>query len=82
MSDDDTDDVKEEDSSPPDVEPSNDNNSERNRSLEVSNNTSDLQVIDITGYKLICMSTDTILNLENQIKHIIIDEEIVDIIEQ
>ena len=82
MSDDDTDDAREEDSSPPDVESSNDNISESNRSLEVSNNTSDLQVIDITGYKLICMSTDTILNLENQIKHIIIDEEIVDIIEQ
>ena len=81
MSDDHTDDVREEDSSPPDVEPSNDNISESNRSLEVSNNTSDLEVIDITGYKLICMSTDTILNLENQIKHIIIDEEIVDIIE-
>ena len=82
MSDDDTDDAREEDSSPPDVESSNDNISESNRSLEVSNNTSDLEVIDITGYKLICMSTDTILNLENQIKHIIIDEEIVDIIEQ
>ena len=81
MSDDDTDDAREEDSSPPDVESSNDNISESNRSLEVSNNTSDLEVIDITGYKLICMSTDTILNLENQIKHIIIDEEIVDIIE-
>ena len=81
MSDDDTDDAREEDSSPPDVESSNDNVSESNRSLEVSNNTSDLEVIDITGYKLICMSTDTILNLENQIKHIIIDEKIVDIIE-
>ena len=81
MSDDDTDDAREEDSSPPDVESSNDNISESNRSLEVSNNTSDLEVIDITGYKLICMSTDTILNLENQIKHIIIDEKIVDIIE-
>ena len=38
LSDDDANDVREEDSAPPDVEPSNDNNSESNRSLEVSNN--------------------------------------------
>ena len=81
LSDDDTDDVREEDSATPDVEPSNDNISESNRSFEVSNNISDSEVTDITGTLETNMSTDTILNSENKIKDIIIDKEIVDIIE-
>ena len=81
LSDDDTDDVREEDSAPHDVEPSNDNISESNRSFEVSNNISGSEVSDITGTLETNMSTDTILNSENKIKDIIIDKEIVDIIE-
>ena len=49
LSDDDTDDVREEDSTPPYVEPSNDNNSESNRSLGVSNNISGSEIIDVTN---------------------------------
>ena len=81
MSVDDTDDVREEDSAPQDVEPSNDNISESNRSLEVSNNISGSEVIDITDTLETNMSTDTILNSENKIRDKIIDKEIVDIIE-
>ena len=81
LSDDDTGDVREEDSAPSDVEPNNDNISESNRSLEVSNNISDSEVIDITDTLETNISTDTILNSENKIKYIIIDKEIVDIIE-
>ena len=80
LSDDDTDAVREEDSAPPDVEPSNDNISESNRRFEVSNNISGSEVIDITGTLETNMSTDTILNSENKIKDII-DKEILDIIE-
>ena len=81
LSDDDTGDVREEDSAPFNVEPSNDNISESNRNLEVSNNISDSEVIYITGTLATNISTDTILNSENKIKYIIIDKEIVDIIE-
>ena len=81
LSDDDADDVREEDSAPSDVEPSNDNISESNRSLEVSDNISDSEVTDITDTLENNMSTDTILNSQNKIKDIIIDKEIVDIIE-
>ena len=81
LSDDDTGDVREEDSAPSDVESSNDNISESNRSLEVSNNISDSEVIDITDTLETNMSTDITLNSENKIKDIIIDKEIVDIIE-
>ena len=79
LSDDDTGDVREEDSAPSDVESNNDNISESNRSLEVSNNISDSEVIDITDTLETNMST--ILNSENKIKDINIDKEIVDIIE-
>ena len=61
LSDDDTDDVKEEDSAPSHVERSNDNTSESNRSLEVCVNISDSEVIDITYTLESNMSTDTIL---------------------
>ena len=82
MSDDDANDGREEDSAPPDVEPSNNNNSESNRSLEVCNNVSGSEVIDITDtLEEANMSTVTIVNSENEIKDIIIDKEIVDIIE-
>ena len=82
MSDEDADDVREEDSAPPDAEPSNDNNSESNRSLEVSNDISGLEVTDVTDtLEESNMSTVTIVNSENEIKDIIIDKEIVDIIE-
>ena len=81
LSDDDTDDVREEDSFPSNVEPSNDNISESNKSLEVSNSISDSEVIDITDILETNMSTDTIFNSENKIKDIIIDKEIVDIFE-
>ena len=81
LSDDDTGDFREEDSAPSDAEPSNDNISESNRSLEVSNNISDSEVIDITDTLETNMSTDTILNSENKIKDITIGREIVDIIE-
>ena len=74
LSDDDTGDVREEDSAPSDVEPNNDNISESNRSLEVSNNISDSEVIDITDTLETNMSTDTI-------EDIIIDKEIVGITE-
>ena len=70
-SDDDTDEVREEDSAPPDVEPSNDNNSESNRSLEVSNNISGSEVIDVTDtLEETNMSTVTIVNSENEVKDI------------
>ena len=83
LSDDDANDVREEDSAPPDVEPSNDNNSESNRSLEVSNNISGSEVIDVTDtLEETNMSTVTIVNSENEIKDIIIDKEILDIIER
>ena len=76
LSDDDANDVREEDSAPPDVEPSNDNNSESNRSLEVSNNISGLEVIDVTDtLEETNMSTVTIVNSENEIKDIIIDKK-------
>ena len=81
LSDDDTGDVREEDSAPSDVESNNDNISESNRSLEVSNNISDSEVIDITDTLETNMSTDITLNSENKIKDIIIGKEIVDIIE-
>ena len=81
LSDDDTGDVREEDSAPYDVETCNDIISETNRSLEVSNNISDSKAIDITDTLETNMSTDTILNSENKIKDIIIDKEIVDITE-
>ena len=81
FSDDDTDDVWEEHSFPSNVEPSNDNISESIRSLEVFNNISNSDVIDITDTLETNMSTDTILNLENKIKDILIVKEIVDIIE-
>ena len=81
LSDDDTDDVRERHSAPPNFEPSNDNISESNRYLEVCNNISGSEVIDITETLETNMSTDTILNSENNIKDIIIDKEIVDIIE-
>ena len=81
LSDDDTGDVREEDSAPSDVEPSNDNISESNRNLEVSNNISDSEVIDVTDTLETNMSTETILNSENKIKDINTDNEIVDIIE-
>ena len=81
LSDDDAGDVREEDSVPYHVESSNENTSESNRSLEISNNISDSQVIDITGTLETNMSTNTILNSENKIKDIIIDKEIVGIIE-
>ena len=74
LSDDDTGDVREEDSAPSDVESNNDNISESNRSLEVSNNISDSEVIDITDTLETNISTDTI-------EDIIIDKEIVDITE-
>ena len=80
LSDDDTGDVREEDSAS-DVEPSNEKISESSRSLEVSNNISDSEVIDITDTLETNMSTDITLNLENKIKDIIIGKEIVDIIE-
>ena len=80
LSNDDTGDVREEDSAS-DVEPSNEKISESSRSLEVSNNISDSEVIDITDTLETNMSTDITLNLENKIKDIIIDKEIVDIIE-
>ena len=81
MSDDDTDDVREEDTAPPDVEFNNDNISESNRRLEVSNNISGSEVIDITDTLGTNIATGAILNSENKIKDIIIDKEIVDIIE-
>ena len=81
LSDDDTGDVSEEDSAPSDVESNNDNISESNRSLEVSNNISDSEVIDITDTLETNMSTDITLNSEKKIKDIIIGKEIVDIIE-
>ena len=74
LSDDDTGDVREEDSAPSDVDSNNDNISESNRSLEVSNNISDSEVIDITDTLETNMSTDTI-------EDIIIDKEIVGITE-
>ena len=80
LSDDDTGDVREEDSAPSDVESSNDNISESNRSLEVSNNISDSEVSDITDTLETNMLTDTILYSENKIKDIIVDKEIADII--
>ena len=80
LSDDDTGDVREEDSAS-DVEPSNEKISESSRSLEVSNNISDSEVIDITDTLETNMSTDITLNSENKIKDIIIGKEIVDIIE-
>ena len=80
LSDDDTGDVREEDSAPSDVEPNNDNISESNRSLEVSNNISDSEVSDITDTLETNMLTDTILYSENKIKDIIVDKEIADII--
>ena len=73
LSDDDTGDVREEDSAS-DVEPSNEKISESSRSLEVSNNISDSEVIDITDTLETNMSTDTI-------EDIIIDKGIVDITE-
>ena len=73
LSDDDTGDVREEDSAS-DVEPSNEKISESSRSLEVSNNISDSEVIDITDTLETNMSTDTI-------EDIIIDKEIVGITE-
>ena len=77
---DDTDEVREEDSAPPNVEPSNDNNSESNRSIEVSNNISGSEVIDVTDtLEETYMSTVTIVNSENEVKDI--DNEIVDVIE-
>ena len=77
---DDTDEVREEDSAPPNVEPSNDNNSESNRSIEVSNNISGSEVIDVTDtLEETYMSTITIVNSENEVKDI--DNEIVDVIE-
>ena len=82
LSDDDKDGVREEDSAPPDVEPGNDNNSESNRSLEVSNNTSSSEVIDVTdALEETNISAVPIVNSENEIKDIIIDKEIVDITE-
>ena len=81
LSDDDKGDFREEDRAPSDAEPSNDNISESNRSLGVSKNISDSEVIDITDTLETNMSTDTILNSENKIKDITIDKEIVDIIE-
>ena len=83
LSGDDANDVREgEDSAPPDVEPRNDNNSESNRSLEVSNNISGSEITDVTDtLEETNMSTVTIVNSENEIKDIIIDKEIVDIIE-
>ena len=77
---DDTDEVREEDSAPLNVEPSNDNNSESNRSIEVSNNISGSEVIDVTDtLEETYMSTVTIVNSENEVKDI--DNEIVDVIE-
>ena len=64
-----------EDGAPPDVEPSNDNNSERNRSFDVSNNISGSEVIDVTDTLETIMSTDTIVNSKNEIKDIIIDKQ-------
>ena len=81
LSDDDAGDVREEDSAPYHVESSNENTSESNGSLEVSNNISDWQVTDITDTLETNTSINTILNSENKIKDIIIDNEIVDIIE-
>ena len=81
LSDDDTGDVREEDCAPSDVEPNNDNISESNRCLEVSNNISDSEVINITDTLETNMSTDTFLNSEKKIKDINIDKKIVDIIE-
>ena len=81
LSDDDIDDVREEESALPVVYPSNDNISRSNRGLEVSNNISGSEVIDITNTLETNKSADTILNSENKIKHKVIDKEIVDIIE-
>ena len=72
LSGDNTDDVREGDSAPPDVEPSNNNNSESNENLEVCNNISGSEVIDVTDTLETNMSTVTIVNSENEIKDIII----------
>ena len=49
--------------------------------LGVSNNISDLEVVYVIHPVSTNMSIDTIVNSENEIKCMIIDEEIVDIIE-
>ena len=64
LSNDDKDDVSVEDRAPPNIQPfiSNDNNSESNRSLKVSNNISGSEVVDVTHTLQINMSTGTIVN--------------------